>query len=85
MASHEPDQPAPSGCHHPSAETLAATKAEDIVDCPVMPGSTVIKSEAEAAGLYRDYLGQRYWLCCETCGPMFDEDPAAYATVGLTH
>jgi YHS domain-containing protein len=40
----------------------------------------VVKSEAEAAGLVRDYEGNRYWLCCAACGPLFDADPAKYAT-----
>ncbi len=44
-----------------------------------MPGSTVIKAHAEAAGLFRDHKGQRYWFCCAGCGPCFDADPAKYA------
>lgn len=52
---------------------------DEIADCPVMPGSTVVKTEAEAAGLIRDYEGTRYWLCCASCGPLFDADPAKYA------
>ncbi|WP_342626430.1 hypothetical protein [Brachybacterium squillarum] len=46
--------------------------------CPVMEGRTVIKSVAEAAGLFRDYEGTRYWLCCAGCGPLFDADPQKY-------
>ena len=34
---------------------------------------------AEEAGLYRDYQGQRYWVCCAACGPLFDADPDRYA------
>ena len=63
--------------HH---EAPAGPPADDIVTCPVMPGSTVSKSTAEAQGLYRDYDGQRYWFCCSACGPLFDADPAKYAT-----
>jgi YHS domain-containing protein len=44
-----------------------------------MPGTMVVKAEAEAAGLYRDYEGQRYWFCCAACGPLWDADPARYA------
>jgi YHS domain-containing protein len=43
-----------------------------------MPGNQVIKTDAEAKGLYRDYEGQRYWLCCAACGPAFDAGPAKY-------
>ena len=54
--------------------------AGDIAECPVMAGSTVMKADAEAAGLVRDYEGTRYYLCCAACGPLFDADPAKYAT-----
>ncbi len=61
------------------AEDLTDTQADDVTECPVMVGTPVIKSEAEEAGLYRDYQGQRYWLCCASCGPLFDADPELYA------
>jgi YHS domain-containing protein len=51
----------------------------DLAECPVMPGSMVDKADAEAAGLYRDHEGERYWFCCAACGPLFDADPARYA------
>lgn len=44
-----------------------------------MAGTPVIKSDAEAAGLYRDYEGERYWCCCAACGPLFDANPQQYA------
>ena len=47
--------------------------------CPVMVGSAVSKTAAEAQGLFRDYDGKRYWFCCAGCGPTFDSDPATYA------
>ncbi|MFT4215315.1 MAG: YHS domain-containing protein [Microbacterium sp.] len=47
--------------------------------CPVMAGSPVVKSVAEAQGLFRDYEGTRYWFCCAACGPLWDADPAKYA------
>ena len=47
-----------------------------------MPGNMVIKTETEAAGLSRDNAGQRYWLCCATCGALFDADPTTYAHAG---
>jgi len=71
--------------HHAAApegrNLLAGTATDQIAECPVMKGSTVVKATAEAAGLVRDYDGNRYWLCCAGCGPAFDADPARYATV----
>lgn len=52
---------------------------DDLAECPVMPGNMVVKSEAEADGMYRDYNGTRYYLCCETCVALMDADPAEYA------
>lgn len=82
------------GCgHHPATTTdiagpampstgqdLLAPGGGDLAECPVMKGRTVVKAHAEAAGLFRDYQGKRYWLCCKGCGPRFDADPAKYAT-----
>lgn len=51
----------------------------DLAECPVMPGNMVVKSEADADGMYRDYNGTRHYLCCNTCVTLFDTDPAAYA------
>ena len=70
------------GCcgHKPSAQTAAQTPAADMAECPVMAGTPVVKAEAEAAGLYRDHNGQRYWFCCAACGPLFDADPDRYTT-----
>lgn len=51
----------------------------DMTTCPVMVGTPTSKSAAEAAGLFRDFEGTRYWLCCPGCGPAFDADPAKYA------
>ncbi len=53
--------------------------AGDMTTCPVMVGSPVNKTAAEAAGLFRDFEGQRYYFCCAGCGPAFDSDPAKYA------
>ncbi|WP_129789022.1 YHS domain-containing protein [Promicromonospora panici] len=58
---------------------LVGPSADEIADCPVMRGSTVVKAEAEAKGLFRDYEGQRYWFCCAACEDPFDADPATYA------
>lgn len=73
--------PASGGCsgHAPASEDLAAADKADVTECLVMAGTPVIKSDAEAAGLYRDYQGQRYWFCCAACGPLFDANPDQYA------
>lgn len=72
---------ASSGCsgHAPTADDLATASGDDVTECLVMPGTPVIKTQAEEAGLYRDYDGQRYWFCCAACGPLFDADPERYA------
>lgn len=70
------------GCcgHPPSADAVGQTPDTEMAECPVMGGTPVVKADAEAAGLYRDYSGQRYWLCCASCGPLFAADPERYAT-----
>lgn len=60
-------------------EDLLAGGSDDTTTCPVMVGNPVSKVAAEAQGLFRDFEGQRYWLCCAGCGPTFDSDPAKYA------
>lgn len=76
---NHPDQ-SPSGHHHQPAETAIAESApEELAECPVMIGTTVIKREAEAEGLVREHDGRRYWLCCDTCADLFDGDPDRYA------
>jgi YHS domain-containing protein len=64
---------------HSHSANLLGPSADEIAECPVMRGSTVVKSEAEAKGLFRDYEGQRYWFCCAACEAPFDADPAKYA------
>ncbi len=68
--------PAPAG--RTNLLTATAPSGDDVAECPVMKGSTVIKAQAEAAGLFRDYEGERYWFCCAGCAPKFDADPARY-------
>lgn len=58
---------------------LLAPPAEGMAQCPVMVGSAVVIADAEAAGLFRDFEGTRYYFCCAGCGPAFDADPAKYA------
>ena len=69
---------APAACGH--AADTSGLNAEQVADCPVMPGSPVVKANAEAAGLFRDHDGARYWFCCDACGPLFDADPQRYVT-----
>lgn len=71
---HEAHHHEHSGRHHAAAGTDGET-----VECPVMPGSTVNKAEAEQQGLYRDYQGTRYYFCCAACPPLWDADPEKYA------
>ena len=61
--------------HHASADI----DPSQVATCPVMPGSTVVKTEAEEEGLVRDYNGKRYYLCCDECGSLWDAAPAQYA------
>lgn len=61
------------------SDNLLASPKADATTCPVMVGTPVDKKVAEAAGLYRDYNGERYWFCCASCGPAFDFNPAKYA------
>lgn len=66
----------------PAAATSAHTNLlgdDDMTTCPVMVGSAVSKTAAVAAGLFRDFEGDRYYFCCAGCGPAFDADPAKYA------
>jgi Cu2+-exporting ATPase len=68
---------------HTSPAALTAPEA-DLSVCPVMPSNVVVKSEAEAAGYFRDYEGERYWLCCGGCGPRFDADPQRFVAAART-
>ncbi len=59
----------------PTSRNLLELGSQNEATCPVMPGMPVNKTSAEAAGLFRDYRGRRYWFCCKGCGPRFDRDP----------
>ncbi|MFJ3472113.1 YHS domain-containing protein [Microbacterium maritypicum] len=80
------DSPAGSCCSVTSNGAVSAEGRKDllaspsgaIAECPVMVGSAVVVADAEAAGLFRDYEGTRYYFCCAGCGPAFDADPAKY-------
>ncbi len=70
---------APSATQIGDRDNLLGQDADDMTTCPVMVGSAVSKKAAEAAGLFRDHDGERYYFCCAGCGPTFDADPAKYA------
>jgi hypothetical protein len=63
---------------HQHDTTTEAPAEDDTAGCPVMAGTPVAKSAAEAAGLFRDHEGNRYWFCCAARGPLWDADPAKY-------
>lgn len=63
---------------HSHGATRPDLDPSELAECPVMPGSMVVKTEAEEDGLVRDHEGTRYYLCCESCGPLWDADPAKY-------
>ncbi|WP_245827709.1 YHS domain-containing protein [Sinomonas mesophila] len=71
--SHSHSEHAGEGHSHRVAMADEATG-----ECPVMLGNYVDKEDAEAQGLVRDYEGNRYYLCCAACGPLFDADPEKY-------
>lgn len=61
--------------HHHDVAVVESETAE----CLVMRGNFVDKADAEAAGLVREHEGNKYYLCCAACGPLFDADPEKYA------
>ncbi len=67
------------GGHLCGADT-SGLPASAVTECAVMH-SAVVKADAEAAGLVRDYEGMRFWLCCPRCAEKWDADPAQYAVV----
>ena len=69
-----------SGVSAEGRRDLLARPADGMAECPVMVGSPVVIADAEAAGLFRDHEGTRYYFCCAGCGPAFDADPAKYAS-----
>ena len=80
------DSPAASCCSVTGSAAVSADGRKDLLappapgmaECPVMVGSPVVIADAEAAGLFRDHEGTRYYFCCAGCGPAFDADPAKY-------
>ncbi|HKU12413.1 MAG TPA: YHS domain-containing protein [Sinomonas sp.] len=72
--SHSEHSQTEEHCHSHGAAVADDATAE----CPVMRGNYVDKEDAEAKGLIRDYEGNRYYLCCAACEPLFDADPEKY-------
>jgi Cu2+-exporting ATPase len=70
--------------HDHTSSAALSTPDADLAVCPVMPSNVVVKSEAEAAGFYRDVEGERYWFCCGGCGPRFDADPERFIAAATT-
>lgn len=58
---------------------MKASAIEAAVFCPVMEGILVDKEEAEANGRVREYEGNKYYLCCDSCITMFEMSPEQYA------
>ncbi|MFE7706382.1 hypothetical protein ACFU6I_11400 [Streptomyces sp. NPDC057486] len=67
-------------CGSKAAAPAQPVTGDDHAVCPVMAGTSIVRRVAEAQGLFRDYNGSRHWFCCASCGPLFDADPARYAT-----
>lgn len=63
--------------HHEHAHAGGTIADNDKAICPIMH-LPVSKSEAEAEGLTRTVEGHTYYLCCRTCGTIFDKDPERY-------
>lgn len=62
-------------CEAHNNATTTEAEVSDLAECTVMRVSFIEKREAVAQGLFRDYQGERYSLCCAGCGPRFDADP----------
>lgn len=46
--------------------------------CVVM-NTQVDKKTARSKRLVRQFQGEKYYLCCQTCATLFDKEPAKYA------
>lgn len=57
------------------------TETAQATHCAVMTSEEVDPQEAEVKGLFRDYEGKRYYMCCPGCLTKFDADPAEYAKI----
>jgi ferredoxin-NADP reductase/YHS domain-containing protein len=64
--------------HHHHDDNAAVIPPERQAVC-VVTGDTVDKQEAETLGHVREYNGQKYYFCCNTCVQLFDKNPEQYA------
>lgn len=69
------------GHHHDhTPDHLIAGLGDEVVTCAVK-GNDTLKSQAEKAGLVRNFRSQTYYFCCGHCADRFDAEPATYAVV----
>ncbi len=64
-----------AGGHHCQHDVVAGP-GDVLVTCAVK-GTSTLKSTAEAAGLFRDHQGQRFYFCCRRCQDLFDAERLA--------
>lgn len=65
------------GHHGPDMAGGAQIEENDMAICPVMHISTS-KKWAASKGLARTYESSSIFLCCRTCGSLFDNNPKQY-------
>lgn len=65
------------GHHGPDVAGGGQIDENDTAVCPVMLVSTG-KKWAGSKGLARTYEGNSIFLCCRTCGSLFDNNPEQY-------
>ncbi|PDP87316.1 hypothetical protein CQJ94_12580 [Glycomyces fuscus] len=75
----EPSGKPHHGHSHEPATDHAALVPTEVAECPVMCGTMVVKTEAEENGLVREYGGQLHYLCCDSCGALWDASQEEYA------
>ena len=63
--------------HEHDAAGGAVIDDADKAICPVMHIPTSKKAAADK-GLVRNYDGRNLYLCCGTCGSIFDNNPKQY-------
>ena len=66
----------PADLGDPRGGWAAAGPGDELVTCTVR-GTSTLKSTAEAAGLFRDVEGQRFYFCCRRCQDLFDAEHLA--------
>lgn len=64
--------------HHHHHDTEITDIPADRTAVCLVTGDVIDKVEAEKLGHFRDYDGNRAYLCCATCVRLFDENPEKY-------